>query len=467
MRLQETIEVDRPIDEAFAYTGDFTHIEQWDPGVATSAKLTPGTPGVGTEYDVVVAFGPRRTPMRYVVCIYEPPTRVVLEGEGEGIHAIDDIRFEATPIGTRIVYTADISLSGPGALLERFGQGIVLRTVGRRAVRGLQQALSREVPTPRYTVANRVADRTVLPGMLGFTRYGYRLRKRCWRPLAVSLAGRTAIVTGASSGLGRVASEHLAGLGARVVLVGRDEEKTEAVRREIMTATGNEDLAVAVADLGLVGDVRALAERLLTQEARIHILINNAGALFNRRGLTAEGNERSLAVNLLGPFLLTELLIPKLKASQPARIVTVSSGGMYTQKIRVDDLQYEQGPYSGSVAYARAKRGQVILTEQWARRLKGTGVVAHAMHPGWADTPGVESSLPLFHRLTRSVLRTPEEGADTIVWLAAAPEAGKVTGQFWLDREPHLTHVIPGTRESAQERRQLRQALVALSGSAA
>jgi hypothetical protein len=131
-----------------------------------------------------------------------------------------------------------------------------------------------------------------------------------------------------------------------------------------------------------------------------------------------------------------------------ARVVNVLSGGMYTQKIHVDDLQSKNGTYSGSVAYARAKRGLMILTEEWARRWAKDGIVVNAMHPGWADTPGVLEALPEFHRVTERVLRTPEEGADTIVWLAAATEAGKVSGEFWLDRR-HLKHVLPGTRETA------------------
>jgi NAD(P)-dependent dehydrogenase (short-subunit alcohol dehydrogenase family) len=140
-------------------------------------------------------------------------------------------------------------------------------------------------------------------------------------------------------------------------------------------------------------------------------------------------------------------------------VVNVLSGGMYTQKIDVEDLQSEKTGYSGAVAYARAKRGLLIVTEEWARRWAKDGIVVNAMHPGWVDTPGVVSSLPEFHRLTKKVLRTPEEGADTIVWLAAATEAGKVSGEFWLDRRPHSKHVLPGTRETVAERRKLMRAL--------
>ncbi len=136
-------------------------------------------------------------------------------------------------------------------------------------------------------------------------------------------------------------------------------------------------------------------------------------------------------------------------------MVNVSSGGMYSQKIHVNDLQSQRGKYSGSVAYARAKRGLMILTEEWAKRWQEDGIAVNAMHPGWADTPGVETALPAFYKATKRLLRSPEEGADTIVWLAASTEAGQGSGKFWLDREQHPSHISKRTRETPQERKQL------------
>ena len=307
-------------------------------------------------------------------------------------------------------------------------------------------------------------DRLILPGLLGFTRLGYRWRRRCWKPLTVSLRGRTGVVTGATSGLGRAAASQLAALGARVILVGRDPAKAEATRKEIVAATGNADVAVALADLSLLAEVRKLARQLLRNEPRIHVLVNNAGVLLGRRTTTAEGNETTLATNLLAPFLLTQLLLPRLRESAPSRIVNVSSGGMYAAGLALDDLQFERAAYDGSRAYARTKRALVVLTELWADQLRDSGVVVHAMHPGWADTPGVASSLPGFHALTRRFLRTADQGADTITWLAAAPEAAATSGGFWLDREPHTANVFPGTDASPAERQQLWDALARLTG---
>jgi NAD(P)-dependent dehydrogenase (short-subunit alcohol dehydrogenase family) len=248
-----------------------------------------------------------------------------------------------------------------------------------------------------------------------------------------------------------------------VVIVGRSREKAEASRKMIVAASGNDNVGVALADLSLLRDVRKLARRLLESEPHIHVLVNNAGVLLNERTTTVEGNETSLATNLLAPFLLTQLLIPRLKASAPARIINVSSGGMYTSGLALDDLQYETGTYRGSVAYARAKRALVTLTEMWAEELAPYGVIVNAMHPGWADTPGVATSLRAFRSVTKPLLRDADEGADTITWLAAAPEAGAVTGGFWLDRQPHRTHVLPGTNPTPEKRRRLWAALEALT----
>ena len=308
---------------------------------------------------------------------------------------------------------------------------------------------------------NTLMDRLILPGAAGFTRFGYACRERGWNGVDDSMEGRTVVVTGATSGLGLSAARSLAGLGARVVLVGRNPEKAEVARQDVVAASGNDNIAVQLADLGVMAEVRALAARLLKSEPAIHVLINNAAVLPDKRELTAEGLEQTFATDLLSPYLLTELLLPRLRTSAPARIVNVLSGGMYLSGLEADDLEYEQGKFDGSRAYARAKRALMVLTEQWAEELDGSGVAVNAMHPGWADTPGVADSLPGFHGLMKPLLRSPEQGADTIVWLAATPEAAQASGGFYLAREPHVTPVLPGTGGDDHQRRTLRSALEA------
>jgi len=337
--------------------------------------------------------------------------------------------------------------------------------VGKSAMAGMKRALEDRFDPPRAAWGALLADKLVVPGMLGFTRFGYRSARRHWNPVSAYLRDRHIVITGATSGLGLATAEALAARGAELTLVARDAGKAKRVARDLGRRFGNERIHVEIAELSLLEDVRALAARLRKRGKAIDVLVNNAGALINPREETAEGLEKSFALLLLGPYLLVERLHPLLKKAARqhgvARVVNVLSGGMYTQKIHVDDLQSRKGTYSGSVAYARAKRGLMILTEEWARRWASDGIVVNAMHPGWADTPGVVGALPEFHRVTKRVLRTPQEGADTIVWLAAATEAGRVSGDFWLDRRPHAKHVLPATRETPAERRELLKALAA------
>lgn len=451
-RLFETADVPRPIAEAFAYTADFGHIEQWDPGVASAVRLTPGPPRVGSTYRLEVVFGLTTTVMDYRIVRLDAPNRVVLEGAGGSVHAVDDIRFTPSPTGTRIDYAAELTFRGSAALAEPFLRP-ALERAGRKAVEGLRRALAgtpavEDAPSALTTVG----DRLLLPGLAQFTRAGYWWRRGDFAALAVSMAGRTVVITGATSGLGRAAADSLARLGARVVLVGRDREKLDCAREEIERSTGNANLAVEVADLSLLADTRALARRLLAREARLHVLINNAAVLEQTPRLTAEGIETSLATNLLSPFVLTTTLLPRLRASAPARIVNVLSGGMYLAGLGPEVFGQNDATWDGATAYARHKRALMVLTETWAGALDAREVTVNAMHPGWAETPGVARSLPLFLRVTRPLLRTPAQGADTIVWLAAAPELARTSGGFFLDRARHPAAVLPRTAGSADER---------------
>jgi NAD(P)-dependent dehydrogenase (short-subunit alcohol dehydrogenase family) len=306
-----------------------------------------------------------------------------------------------------------------------------------------------------------VLDRTVAPG---YTNVGYRIRSRGWDDGELArMDGKVVLVTGATSGLGAAAAEGFAKLGARVWLVARDRERAEATRDRIVARSGSDAVEIGICDLSRPASIREFARDFQSRSERLDVLVNNAGVLTPERTLTDDGIEMTFATNVVGPFLLTELLLPTLRASVPARVINVSSGGMYTQKLRSDDLCMERDDFDGSIAYARTKRAEVILTEELARKLDGSGVVVHSMHPGWADTPGVRSSLPRFYRLMKPLLRTAEQGADTIVWLGAAEEPGASTGGFWHDRRQRPTHLLPWTHESREERERLWAECVRLS----
>ncbi|MFM7273154.1 MAG: SDR family NAD(P)-dependent oxidoreductase, partial [Gammaproteobacteria bacterium] len=417
--------------------------------------LTDTPPGAGSEYRIDMKAG---FSLHYRVVEFTPRERMAMEVDSRLFTAKEEILFSATKDGTRIRYIARFSFPGAVAAGLRLFPGVMDR-VGKDTMAGMRRALEDRFAPPPESAALALADRLLLPGMLRFTRLGYRSARRRWKPVSAFLGGRHVLVTGASSGIGLAAARTLALMGAELTLVGRDAAKTNEVAAQIRKVTGNPRVRVELADLSLMDEVNALADRLLAEGRAIDVLVNNAGALFNPRQVTAEGLEKSFALLLLGPYLLTERVRPLLAKSGSARVVNVLSGGMYTQGIRVHDLQNAKGTYSGSVAYARAKRGLMILTEEWASQWGSDGIVVNAMHPGWADTPGVETALPGFHRLTRGLLRSPEEGADTIVWLAAAPEAAEVSGAFWLDRERHPTHVLRSTRETPEDRSAFLEAL--------
>lgn len=308
------------------------------------------------------------------------------------------------------------------------------------------------------------------PVVTSFTRVGYETRSRLagWGSLdRYDMAGTTVVVTGATSGLGKATAVQLARCGADVVIVGRSNERNEAVVAEIKEVTGNNEISQVPADMADQEQVRALASRLLADHNQLDVLIHNAGALSAERRLAPDGTEETVAAQVVGPFLLTALLLDRLTESAPSRVLTMSSGGMYSTGLTVNGLQMKPENYRGTEQYARAKRAQVALNEMWAERFGDRGIGFHSMHPGWADTPGVDESLPGFAKVVGPLFRTPEQGADTMVWLAAdrTPLEGE-NGRFWLDRRPRSTHKIPSTknRDTAERRQQLWDWVVETAG---
>lgn len=311
----------------------------------------------------------------------------------------------------------------------------------------------------------RVIDpRTLLDDLLeilvvpSFTRTGYDIRRALfdWQdPESWSMAGRTVLLTGPTSGLGRAAAGSFARMGARLVLLGRDRERLEATADDLRLATPHVAIATVVADMADLVSVHAAAATVLATEARLDVLVDNAGAMLSTREVTDAGFERTFATMVLGPFVLVSRLLPRLRDTPGARVIAVTSGGMYTQRLPLDDLQFERGTYDGPRAYARAKRAQVALVREWARRSRDDGIAVNAMHPGWADTPGLEASLPGFRELVGEGLRDPAQGIDTLLWLAASPEAARSTGRLFLDRRSRPFDRIPTTRMSLDDRRRL------------
>ena len=293
---------------------------------------------------------------------------------------------------------------------------------------------------------DQILDRSVIGG---YTRAGFSMRSRWFEQLpANALAGRNVVVTGATSGIGRAAALGLAKLQARLILVGRDqtrgEEACDSAREQGARAS------FLSCDLDEPGAVLELAERIKNQYDRVDVLINNAGLMAAERALDSRGLEMSFAVNTLAGFVLTAALSSQFADS---RVINVSSGGAYLSDAAIDDLQYETGVFDGVTAYARTKRQQIFLSALWARALKDRALV-FAMHPGWVDTPAVRNSLPRFYKITGPLLRSPEEGADTTVWLSATSRKLE-SGAFYCDREQRPMHRVGWTKNSAADLRRL------------
>jgi NAD(P)-dependent dehydrogenase (short-subunit alcohol dehydrogenase family) len=226
-------------------------------------------------------------------------------------------------------------------------------------------------------------------------------------------------------------------MGAEVVVTGRDRERGEAAVEEIRRDSGNESVSLVLADLSVQAEVRGLAEEFRERHDRLDVLVNNAGLVQSRRVETLDGLELTLAVNHLAPFLLTDLLLDLLKKSAPSRVITVSSEARRGASIDFDDLQSERR-YRGFPVYGMTKKANILFTYELAERLEGTGVVANCLHPGAVSTNFAQNNrgpIALLFRLLKPFMRSPEQGADTLIYLASSPEAGELNGKYLTDRK--------------------------------
>jgi dehydrogenase/reductase SDR family protein 12 len=287
-------------------------------------------------------------------------------------------------------------------------------------------------------LADAALDRSVV---LGYTKLGSGLRRRWWPtdPAPGALVGRRVLVTGATSGIGEAMARSFARLGATVHLVGRNEAKLAAVAAALRTEVPDAELVEEVCDVSDLDAVRRWAPGFAGRVPALHGVVHNAGTMTQEREESPQGHELGLSTHVLGPHLMSELLLDLLRAG-PASVVWMSSGGMYGARLPGDpeEIESRRGPYQGVQGYARTKRMQVVLADAWAARLSGTEVKVESMHPGWVATPGVATHLPTFNRLTGPLLRDAEDGADTAVWLVATRPASRPP-HFWHDRAQRPT----------------------------
>lgn len=310
---------------------------------------------------------------------------------------------------------------------------------------------------------DRVLDLAVAPG---FTRFGYVIRSRAFEPLP-DATGRTVVITGASTGLGLATARMCAAAGASVVMISRDPGRGEAAAAqvaEVVRPGSGASIRFEPCDMADLDAVRVLAKRLAAELPSVDAVVLNAGVLLHERQLTGDGIELAWATNVIGPAILEDALLPAVTAAG-GRIIFVTSGGAYTEALALPDADAtDTGDYDGPAVYARTKRAQIALAQLHGERIADSGVSVHAVHPGWADTPGVQSSLPTFRRFTAPLLRSADEGADTIAWLALAEGPAATTGELWHDRRIRPRTRMPGKPDTAAQREKLDARIAELAG---
>ena len=462
--ISRSIHISRSSHDCFHYLSDLRKLIEWDRQVTSSSKVGGGPVGRGSTFKVKLNAGWFSYPMTYVITHHHSPQKLVLEGRSPFFTVKDTIEFREQNGATDISYQMIVHPKlGFSALLNRSESS--LNRHADELMKTLSKALQATPPKPTLSSRNAKADKVTWRALRCFTRHGYVTGQRDWHPMSERLEGKHILLTGANSGIGLATAINLAAAGAELTLVVRSQQKADETAATIMAETGRSDIDFELADLSLMSATEALVSRLIIANRKIDVLINNAGALFNKHSYTSEGLEQSYALLLLSPWRLTEALKPLLVASQSpsgeiaadrsyskARVINVVSGGMYAERLNLKRLNMSADGYRGARAYAQCKRALSVMTEIWANRWENDNIVVNAMHPGWSDTPGVQKSLPLFRKITRLILMSHKEGADTIVWMAQSRQGALTSGKLFLDREPRSTYLLGNNVEKPEAR---------------
>lgn len=452
--LHEKIDVNRPLHEALRYLADFRTAPEWGHSIAAARKLTRGPVANGTRFEVVCRHPLGRLSVHYTLTRLDEAGVISLHGTNRYFSVDDLIHLSETATGTRIDYRTVFRFNKPLCWIEERLRG-GLEETGRMSAQRIKRALDDHLPAPCKCRNSERGEKLLLPAVFDFTRFGFRHACKRFQPMSRSMLGKHIVITDASSGIGLATARRLAESGAQLTLVIRDESKALGLQRALERESGNPHVHLEVADLSRMAEVDRLVRRLRRLDRPVDVLVNNTGAPSNSRRDTGEGLEYNFALSLLSPYRLTCGLKPLLDRAGTARVINVLATGMYTQALSLEHLEAPPQGYSGGVACARAKRALMVVTREWARQWRQDGIVVNAMHPGWVSTPEAQTTWPRFQRLARPVLRTPEQGADTIIWLAVASEAALCSGELFLDREPRAANLLASTRESPEQCRQL------------
>ncbi|MCB1159525.1 MAG: SDR family NAD(P)-dependent oxidoreductase [Leptospiraceae bacterium] len=300
---------------------------------------------------------------------------------------------------------------------------------------------------------------------IGYNRPGYLVRRNFWEfpEINFSMKGKICLVTGGNSGIGKASVQGLAGLGADVIFLCRDKEKAEETIRETQLIHPSASVQYEEVDLSLRSSIKKFTDVFIKKYSHLDVLVNNAGVFLEDKKISPEGLETTFATNTLAYHLLSRYLEPLLRGNGNARIINVTSGGMYLTRLDVNNLQFLNGNYSGLKAYAQSKRAEVDLSLLWSKYYAKKGVTVNMVHPGWVDTPSLSQALPYFYTFMKPFLRTPKEGADTIIWMASKPDwVPWDTSKLYFDREERKLNILPNTNTPNGEKQILWDYLEAL-----
>jgi len=448
----------------FNYMADFTSTRNWDPSVV-DAQLTSDAPiQLGSEFLIDLKMGFTVVQLNYKIVEFTPPSLVVLKCTTKDYTLTDRITIspnQANEHQSILEYKVTLNYHNSNAAKAKIGQ-FALNRFASKAFDNLKKLAFEDIGRTQHYPT--VLDKVLVPGLYQFTRFGFFKNKKNFHPLPVNRRGDKVVITGCTSGIGKEIAVELARAGAEIIMVNRTASKARAFASEL----DNRFKATVhsyIADLIDIQQTYQTALQIQKDFPDIQCLINNAGELLQERKETPDGLEHNFAILLLAPFIITQVLLPSLMASKPSdsygKVINMCSGGLYAQALHLEDLQYKQGDFDGSKAYARAKRGLLDASAYMSREYNDKQVRFFSMHPGWANTPGVEKSLAAFYKATQKVLRTPFQGADTAVWLALN-KAPLESGVFWLDRQVHTDSIFPNTKTSNDDQARLYKSLSAL-----
>ncbi len=442
MLVKKTITIGMPVEKVFQYVMDFSQLYEWDDHVIQGQRIDLGPIHVGSKFQFIYSIAGQLQTVEYTLEELKTNRLLRLKCVAPNFHAIDEISFQsANAENTTVTYQADIKINS--RITDLLFRPIMNR-IGDRVVARLKEVLEKK-------------DRQLLPGKpLHVLTVPYRFSAKGWNHRrkqfsATNTRPKTILITGPTSGLGRSATFSLAGKGCNLILVGRNSVKLKALEKELRQRNFEKEIHLYNCDMQNLVTVNQMCDQIRADKRELDVIINNAGALFSEAH-AIEGIERTTVVDLIAPWTICCRLPGQIVSG--GCIINVSSGGMYGSKLSISELKNPKVPFSGSKAYAAAKRAMHVFSTGLNAEFEPRGIRVHSMHPGWADTPGVLNSLPKFHTITKRWLRTSFQGADTVVWLAMHnPVPG---GRFWLDRQVQPDHILKSTRGEENDYKELR-----------